>query len=197
MINILSFYRKKRNKFFLLIILLFSIFNSFIYYKYENINHYAVKDNEIFLIVDKKIYNEINSKYKIEKLEINKSELYNYNIDTEKENYYKIQFNKMSLYEKYKEKAQVYATNQFYDNTLSTMKFYKLIIIVILSLSFIILITTIYLILHYEKNNINLLKVLGFKNIKIIKIYTINLIILLIPALSIYFIVYIMLYNIK
>ena len=193
MINILSFYRKKRNKFFLLIILLFSIFNSFIYYKYENINHYAVKDNEIYLIVDKNLYNEINSKYKIKILEINESELYNYNIDNEIENYYKIHFNKMSLYEKYKEKAKVYATNQFYDNTLSTMKFYKLIISVILSLSFVILITTIYLILHYEKNNINLLQVLGFKNIKIIIIYSINMIILLLPSILIYLITFILL----
>lgn len=192
MINILSFYRKKRNKFFLLIILLFSIFNSFIYYKYENINHYAVQDEEIYLIVDKDLYNEINSKYKLKISEISEIELYNYNIDND-DNYYKIHFNKMSLYEKYKEKAQVFTTNQFYDNTLSTMKFYKLIISVILSLSFIILITTIYLIIHYEKSNINLLKVLGYNHSKIIIIYSINMIILLLPSILIYLITLILL----
>ena len=195
MINILSFFRKKINIYFLIIITIISLFNSIIYYKYVMTDKKLSDDENIYMIVDEELYDVINKKdkiineYKIDDSLINKHVInYDYN-----KKYFKIKLDRISLYEKYKDKATLLAVNKYYDDTINSLNFYKIILNVLLIISIIILIIIIFSTVYYEKNNIKLLNMIGYKRGKIIKIYLINLIILILPSLLFYLITYLIL----
>lgn len=191
MINILSFFRKKRNIYFLVLIAILSIFNNVIINKYIEVDRKIVSsNNEIFLIVDSKIEKEIRKNYKkIEIKEMRKEELEIYSIETKKDTrYYSVSFNKISLYEKYKDKAELLVANNMYNNTLNNLSFYSIISKLLIVISFVILIITITTAIYYEKTTILLLKMVGYNQLRILSIYFLNFVILLIPSIIVYII---------
>lgn len=191
MINILSFFRKKRNIYFLVLIAILSIFNNVIINKYIEVDRKIVSsNNKIFLIVDSKIEKEIRKNYKkIEIKEMRKEELETYSIETKKNTrYYSVSFNKISLYEKYKDKAELLVANNMYNNTLNNLSFYSIISKLLIVISFVILIITITTAIYYEKTTILLFKMVGYNQLRILSIYFLNFVILLIPSIIVYII---------
>jgi hypothetical protein len=191
MINILSFFRNKRNIYFVVILVSITIFNSFLYYKYNAVNKKISNNKELFLVVDKSLFNNLNNKYQIEYYILSDNEFNNYIIDyNENKKYYKIYFNKLSLYEKYKKDALVFVSNKSYNNTIKNLQFYRNILLIQNIISIILFFIIIILIIYYEKNNIILLNIIGYKKRKIIQIYFINISLVIIPCLLICIITY-------
>jgi hypothetical protein len=191
MINVLSFFRKKRNIYFLILITILSIFNNVIINKYIEVDKKIIdNNNEIFLIVDSKVEKEIreNNK-KIEINEMRKEKLKTYGIEIKKNTrYYSVSFNRISLYEKYKDKAILLVANNAYNNTLNNLSFYSGISKLLIVISFAILIIIIITAIYYEKETIFLLKMVGYNQFKIFLIYFLNFAILLIPSVIVYII---------
>lgn len=191
MINILSFFRKKRNIYFLVLITILSIFNNIIIGKHIEVDKKIVSSNdEIFLIVDSKLEQEIRKNYKEIKInEIGEKELETYSIEINKnKKYFRVSFNRISLYEKYKDKAVLLIANNVYNNTLNNLAFYNILSRILITISFIILIITIITAIYYEKTTILLLKMVGYNRSKIFLIYFFNFGILLIPSIIVYII---------
>lgn len=191
MINILSFFRKKRNIYFLVLITILSIFNNIIIGKHIEVDKKIVSSSdEIFLIVDSKLEKEIRKNYKEIKInEIGEKELETYSIEINKnKKYFRVSFNRISLYEKYKDKAVLLIANNVYNNTLNNLAFYNILSRILITISFIILIITIITAIYYEKTTILLLKMVGYNRSKIFLIYFFNFGILLIPSIIVYII---------
>lgn len=191
MINILSFFRKKRNIYFLVLITILSIFNNIIIGKYIEVDKKIVSSSdEIFLIVDSKLEKEIRKNYKEIKInEIGEKELETYSIEINKnKKYFRVSFNRISLYEKYEDKAVLLIANNVYNNTLNNLAFYNILSRILITISFIILIITIITAIYYEKTTILLLKMVGYNRSKTFLIYFFNFGILLIPSIIVYII---------
>ena len=191
MINILSFFRKKRNIYFLVLITILSIFNNIIIGKHIEVDKKIVSSSdEIFLIVDSKLEKEIRKNYKEIKInEIGEKELETYSIEINKnKKYFRVSFNRISLYEKYKDKAVLLIANNVYNNTLNNLAFYNILSRILITISFIILIITIITAIYYEKTTILLLKMVGYNRSKIFLIYFFIFGILLIPSIIVYII---------
>lgn len=191
MINIFSFFRKKRNIYFLIIIVILSIFNNMIINKYVEVDKKIVENSdEIFLIADYTLVDEIRNYHKNLKIEIIDSlEVEKHGIEISNDIvYYKVIFNRISLYEKYKDKAILLVVNRSYSNTLDNLSFYSIISTILIIISLIILIITILTVIYYEKSNIQLLRTVGYKRFQIFLVYLLNLFILLVPSILIYLI---------
>ena len=142
------------------------------------------------MIVDSKLEKEIRKNYKEIKInEIGEKELETYSIEINKnKKYFRVSFNRISLYEKYKDKAVLLIANNVYNNTLNNLAFYNILSRILITISFIILIITIITAIYYEKTTILLLKMVGYNRSKIFLIYFFNFGILLIPSIIVYII---------
>lgn len=185
MINILSFFRQKRNKTFLVLILILSIFNCYTYYKNVETDKSLMNDDNMYLIVNPNIFNTIIKKVKSYE-EYDLSQLESHGIKKEYDNYYKVTFNRISLYEKYRQKATFTSLSNTFTETFNNYKFYHNTVLILIGLSLVIFIIILICIVYYEKNNIILLKLIGYKNKIVFEIYFLNILILLLPSILVY-----------
>ncbi len=191
MINIISFFRKKRNIYFLIIIFLLSCFNCFLYYQNKLVNRKIISDNNIFFIVDTETFEKIKiNKKRYEIIKINTEELPKYGISIDSNNekkYLKVIFDNISLYKKYENKG-VLVINNINNNLINNLLFFRGISLILFIISLIIILIIIISILYYEKNIMKLLYVVGFNNYQIFLIYFFNIMLLMIPSIFIYII---------